>query len=165
MKRIIYLVGQISSDPKTYEWRRNIENYVSGLTNYKNKIELLNPCGNKANEKLIQEHAYEEEGYNSVTDDIVATDMLASLDGGYVSYSNVCICNMNHYTPSRPMIGSYFELSKYMYMHPDVPVIGIFNGDPKEHYHTWHPFVARAVQTWTKDEISAIKLVLNQCFM
>lgn len=166
MKRIVYLVGQISSDKRTYQWRKNIENFVSNLPEeLKQEIELLNPCGNKMNLELIENHTGDEEGFNKLADRQLTLPLLAALDGGYVAYSNLCICNMNIYTPERPMIGSYFELSKYYYMHPSTPVIGILDGNPEEHYHTWHPFPQRAIHTWVKTEIEAIQLVLRQCFI
>ena len=165
MKRIIYLVGQISSDKRSYNWRENIESYVEKLpNNIRKDIEILNPCNNGMNQDLIKNATNDEKSYNGLAFIEPSLNLLGPLDAGYVHYSNMCIANMNHFTPERPILGSYFELAWYYKSYPYKPVIGIFNGDPESDYQCRHPFVKAAIHAWVKNEIEAIQLVLKQCF-
>lgn len=161
----IYLVGQISSDPRSYEWRLNLERYLEGWhADVKNNITLLDPCKNSMNLNLIKRNKNNEESYISEANTHNSMKILTPLDAGYVRESTICFANMNHFTPERPIIGSYFELAFYYHNYPYKPVIGIFDGDPKEAYHTSHPFVQAAVHAWVKNEMDALSLIIKQCF-
>lgn len=161
----IYLVGQISSDPRSYDWRLNLHKHLIIQTNEMfNNIFLLDPCRNSMNLGLIKTAKNDEELFTKSAIAQKTLEILPSLDAGYVKESTICFANMNHFTPERPIIGSYFELAWYYHLYPDKPVIGIFDGDPMEHYHTKHPFVQAAIHTWVISELDALNLIIKQCF-
>ena len=162
----IYLVGQISSNPNSYEWRLNLQEYLDGLDDKKIKtgISLLDPCKNSMNLNLIRASKNNEEGFNNNAFAEETLKILTPLDAGFVQESTMCFANMNHFTPERPIIGSYFELAWYYHNYPNKPVIGIFDGDPKEFYHTRHPFVQAAIHVWVRYAVNALDLIIKQCF-
>lgn len=161
----IYLVGQISSNPASYEWRLNLQKHLAIQDEYiRQTISLIDPCKNSMNLSLIRQAKFDEAKYNEAVFVESSMDILTPLDAGYVKESTVGFANLNHYTPERPIIGSYFELAWYYILYPDKPVIGILDGNPQDFYHTKHPFVQSAVHVWVKTELDALKLIIKQCF-
>jgi hypothetical protein len=165
---IIYLVGQISADPRTYEWRQNIISWVEDVLDSKEEywglLQVIDPCGNTFNKSLITNHKNDEKNFSALAKETMPLAMLPALDLGYVKRSTMAIVNMNHYTPSRPILGSYFELAWYYALYPDKPVIGIFETDPKKDYQCNHPFVQAAVDIWVHSEQEAMDVITKQCF-
>jgi hypothetical protein len=159
----IYLVGQISSDPRSYQWRLNLQQYLDKHP-IKDSIDLIDPCKNSMNLGLIKTAKLDEAKFNESAFGEISLDILTPLDAGYVKESTIGFANMNHFTPERPIIGSFFELAWYYHAYPDKPVIGIFDGDPKKTYHTNHPFVQAAIHTWVNNEKDALDLIIRQCF-
>jgi hypothetical protein len=161
----IYLVGQISSNPASYEWRLNLQKHLAIQEDkIKNTIELLDPCKNSMNLSLIRTAKFDEAKFNESAFAHDSLSILTPLDAGYVKASTIGFINMNHFTPERPIIGSYFELAWYYHLYPEKPTIGILDGDPLSFYHTKHPFVQASIHTWVKNEIDALNLIIKQCF-
>lgn len=161
----IYLVGQISSNPDSYQWRLNLQWHLKEYDErVQSSISLIDPCKNSMNLGLIKEAKHDESKFNDNAFNHLSMSILAPLDAGYVKESTVCIANLNHFTPERPIIGSYFELAWYYYNFPHKPVIGVLNGNPQEFYHTKHPFVQAAVHVWVTNEKQALDLIVKQCF-
>ena len=162
----IYLVGQISSNPRSYEWRMNLQKHLLIQDPFiANSISLLDPCKNSMNLSLIKQNKNDEGAFNSQAFKENSMNILTPLDAGYVRESTIGFANMNHFTPERPIIGSYFELAFYYHDYPWKPVIGIFDGNPKEAYHTSHPFVQASIHAWVQNEIDALNLIIKQCFI
>lgn len=165
---IMYLVGQISADPRSYEWRINISTWIEDLIDqkeeYTNLIEIIDPCANSFNRNLMENHKDDEKNFSTLAHKTMPLSMLPALDLGYVRRSTMGIANMNHWTPSRPILGSYFELAWYYALYPDKPVIGIFDGDIEKNYQCNHPFVQAAVDVWVKNEYEAMDIITKQCF-
>jgi len=108
----IYLVGQISSDPRSYEWRKNLQKHLLIQDPFiANSISLLDPCKNSMNLDLIRQNKHDEAAYNSDAFKHNSMNILTPLDAGYVRESSIGFANMNHFTQERPIIGSYFELA------------------------------------------------------
>jgi len=162
---VIYLVGQISADPRSYEWRLNISNWVDDVVEARElPLQIIDPCANLFNLSLIKNHKGDEKNFSSTAHETMPLKMLPALDLGYVRRSTMCIANMNHWTPTRPILGSYFELAWYYALYPDKPVIGIFEGNPEQDYQCNHPFVQASVDVWVKNEYEAMDLIVKQCF-
>jgi hypothetical protein len=164
---VIYLVGQISSDPRSYQWRKNVLNWVDDANTkpeYKGNISAIDPCANNFNLTLIKNHKNDEANFSKLAHETMPLNMLPALDLGYVRRSTMCIANMNHWSPTRPILGSYFELAWYYALYPDKPVIAIFEGIPEKDYQCNHPFVQAAVDVWVKNEYEAMDLIVKQCF-
>ncbi len=146
---LIYLVGQIS--PKfevTYQWRMNLELEFEG----RQDIQLINPCANPFNKKVLEEKEYAV----SETRRVDAIDVLPPKDYTYCKRSSMAIVNMNHYDTAKPMLGSFFELGWY-YTMPEKSIIGF--ADDLNDYQVQHPFVQQAVTTWCNDEYEAAAIV------
>jgi len=163
----IYLVGQISPKFKeTYEWRKRVREYFSrkphvkvvgnvSIPLYKRpEIDIIDPCCNPFNQKLLQENNY---AINN-TDRTFGLNLLVPKDLSYVQRSSIGLVNMNHYDLKKPLLGSFFELAWYQ-LYPEKAVIA-FTDDPDD-YQCQHPFVQRVVDVWCKDEKQACDLIDN----
>jgi len=163
MKLSMYLLGQISADPQTFKWRENIEEYVEQQTpDLREAIEIINPCRNRFSYSVLDQSNGKEKAFTDIVLKERSTILFPVIDRTFVRKSDVGICNLNHYTPTRPFIGTMFELAWY-FDSPGKSVIGIFDGDPSKDYNCSHPFVWRTVQTWVKNEYEAMDVVLNLC--
>lgn len=149
----IYLIGQISPHRETYDWRTRVQKYFED----KSKVNIISPTASPFNAGYFD---------NIVNGDFISTrdvyrtkgiKILPAKDMHYVYSSNFAIANLNHYTPEKPILGTYFELAWYL-ANPDKVVIGIYDGDPMKTIHTAHPFVQAAVTAWVKDDEEACKL-------
>ena len=149
----VYLVGQITIDPITYEWRRNVEDYFE--TN--EQIKIINPCNSLFNQKAL-ENEDDENGFSKKSFKERGAALLAHRDRRYVKESNVAFVNMNMFSPEKPIIGSFFELAWY-FDAPEKMVIGIFDGDYTKDFQCQHPFVKSTVQVWVKDTSKSCKLL------
>jgi nucleoside 2-deoxyribosyltransferase len=150
MKQTIYLVGQISPKfEETYQWRRNVK---ENLFQYKNILEIIDPCSNQFNEKVLEKKRY------AVTKEkrSFGIDVLVPKDYTFCKRSDIAIVNMNQYDSNKPLIGSFFELAWY-YTMPEKAVIGF--ADDLNSYACQHPFVKKAVSAWCKNEEEACYLI------
>jgi hypothetical protein len=159
LKRKIYLIGQISNDPRSYQWRENIELYLKEQPqDIQNEFEIINPCGNNFSKGVLESSGDEKEFTSNAINDKCG-DLLPSQDCGFVMYSNACIANFNHWTPERPLLGTIYELSWY-YLTPWKPVVGI-HSDPENDFNCRHPFPWKTVHTWVENEIQAIQAFIK----
>lgn len=150
----IYLVGQIS--PKyeiTYQWRRNIAKCIED-TRTSDQIKIIDPCKNPFNARVLKEQTYavsKERRINGI-------DVLPPKDLTYVLRSTIGIVNMNQYDPSKPLLGSFFELAWY-YMNPEKTVIAF--AEDLDDYQCQHPFVQKTVHTWCNNEYEACEILME----
>jgi len=152
MKRKIYLVGQISYNEKTYEWREIIWKYYRHSDNF----EVINPCNCMFSSEALKLNNDNESFNNFETSKNLS--LIPLIDYTYVKESNIIIVNMNHYSKEKPMIGSFFELA-WCALDPGKIVIGIFDGNPEDDYQCKNPFVSRAVNIWVKYAADACDLI------
>jgi len=156
----VYLAGQITADPRTYEWRKEIWDYFytrRGLILDKRFI-IKDPCRNKFSQEALKKYLGSSMEFKEGISSNKVSNILPSRDLGYVFWSNVGIANMNHYDKTRPFIGTLFELCGY-FLNPTKTVIGILNGDPDKDANCFHPFVRKTVDVWTKDPEEACKIL------
>lgn len=147
MKETIYLVGQISPKfEETYLWRKRVTEKLSGGFN------IIDPCSNPFNKNSLKEKQYAITKENRE----FGMDLLVPKDLSYVQRSNIAIVNLTQYDPSKPLLGSFFELAWY-YMYPEKAVIAFAKN--LTDYQCQHPFVRKAVNTWCHDEEQACYLV------
>ncbi len=161
MKLKIYLIGQITKNPITYDWRKNLRKIrEDSPTSIQENTEIIDPCNNNYSNKMLSETINNDINFAKNVIRTKQSKVFPAVDEGYVSYSNACIFNVNHYTPETPFVGSIFELAWYK-KEPWKPVIGVFNGDPKDDYLCSHPFVWEAVHTWVKTPEEALMLLIS----
>jgi len=150
----VYLVGQITADSVTYNWRKEVEDYFE-CNEY---VKIINPCNSLFNQKALENDDSEENGYSKKSYRERGILLLPHKDREYVKKSNVALVNMNMFSPEKPIIGSFFELAWY-FDAPEKMVIGIFDGDHTKDFQCQHPFVRSTVHVWVKDTSKACKLL------
>jgi hypothetical protein len=151
---VLYLVGQITANPLTYEWRGRVEEYFKG----NEYIRTINPCSCTFNQTALESDDQIENGFSKKAFKEKGIVLLPHRDKEYVRQSNIAFANLNMYSPEKPILGSFFELAWY-FNAPEKMVIGIFNGDPTKDFQCNHPFVRETVCAWVKDEIKACQLL------
>ncbi|MGD2072137.1 MAG: hypothetical protein PVG65_01440 [Candidatus Thorarchaeota archaeon] len=162
MELITYLIGQITANQITYEWRSDLVKAVEELPeNLKSQIHLINPCGNQFSKKMLEVSQNDRLKFAETVEKEKQARLFPALDKGYVKKeSNSCIFNANHYTPETPFLGTIFELAWY-HDQPWKPVIGVFDGNYKEDYLCMHPFVQDTVHTWVNTPYEALELLIS----
>ena len=154
MKESIYLIGQISvDDERSYEWRKNVRRIFGANSNW----EVIDPCNNGFNRSVLENAGGDDRRLRVYK--TAGIDLLVPKDFSYVERSTMGMCNMNHYDPQKPVVGTCFELAWYWEMQKTV--IGIFDGNVDEDVYCNHPFIKSAVTTWVKDEWEACELAIH----
>jgi|WetSurSiteA1Bulk_404760.scaffolds.fasta_scaffold01663_2 hypothetical protein len=148
----VYLVGQISSDVRTFSWREEIETWLGG----NEKFKILNPCAFNYAQRLLTQNTniedYKKNVYSSKQ-----VSIIPHRDYDMVLLSHIGIANMDIITPEKPMVGSFFELAWY-FEHPEKTVIGI-SKDREKFFHCQSPFVTETIKVWVKDNLEAVAVI------
>ena len=144
----LYLVGQIAPNPETYAWRDRVECYFAD----NDMVQTINPCNKEFNRKAL---AKEDDFSKTLVQKY--TNVLVPQDRYYVKKANWIFANMNIYTESKPILGSFFELA-WAFDQPWTTVVGIHE-DFENAFQCNHPFVRMSVHTWVKDEMEACKVM------
>lgn len=153
---IFYLIGQITADVETYEWRRRMRERF----NEHEKIKLYDPCNNTFSKNTLIQSQGTVDGFTKSVRENKTSAILPVRDASFVFSSDGAIANLNIYTPDKPLLGTFFELAWYR-LCPDKTVIGIFDGDPYEALQCYHPFVLNTIHTWVKNEKEAGDLLVD----
>lgn len=154
MKHIIYLVGQITSNPESYEWRQKVVDYFR----YNNNIEVINPCNSEFNSSALRNNDNETFSFSKKALKEDGIILLPHKDRRYVKESTCIFANMNLYSDNKPIIGSFFELA-WAFDDTSKLIIGILDGNKNSDFICRHPFVAETIQVWVKKPIEACKLL------
>jgi len=120
-RHYIYLAGNISEDPRTYEWREAFTKLVGD--DY--RVVIVNPCKNKFNQAM-KDH---DEGGLEFTREAVkrSQKILRAKDYQLVKMCSVIVVNLELSNPEKPMVGTVQELTwarDIFY----VPVVAITGG-------------------------------------
>jgi hypothetical protein len=157
-----YLIGQITWDPLTWKWRKNIEELSKTLKGIYD-IEIINPCNSNMHEN-IEKSRVENSGmifHEYVTKAIRRKPLLTPRDKYYVQYSNCCIANLFQYDEKRPLIGTFFELAWY-HDSPEKIVIAIHpDPDNDKTGIANHPFILDTVHYYVKNEKDALEALIE----
>ena len=157
----VYLIGQITSDPETYEWRKRIRKRFEEHEKFK----FFDPCNNMFSKSVLKASSGDVKAFKELAIWNPFSPILVSRDMSFVLNSDIALANLNHYTKDKPFLGTFFELAWYK-MHPEKTVIGIFDGDPKGNFICQHPFVRSAVHVWVRNDEEACdtleELVCNE---
>lgn len=147
----VYLVGQISSNARTFEWREEVETWLRG-----DRFKILNPCAFQYALRLLSQNDNIEQYKKNVYSN-KQVPIIPHRDYDMVLLSHIAIANLNIYSPEKPMVGSFFELAWY-FQHPEKTVIGIAD-DREKYFHCKSPFVTEVVKVWVKDHLEAVEVV------
>jgi hypothetical protein len=153
---IFYLIGQITADVETYNWRKRIRERF----NEHEKIKFYDPCSNTFSKSILKQSKGTVDGFKKVVRLNGNAGILPVRDASFVFSSDGAIANLNIYTKEKPLIGTFFELAWYR-MCPDKTVIGIYDGVPQKAFQCYHPFVWNAVHTWVRNEEEAGDVLMD----
>jgi nucleoside 2-deoxyribosyltransferase len=130
MMKKIYLAGNISNNPETYEWRKKVAEVLGA------KYVISNPAANKFNRKLLRETKMDVEQFK---DEAIkrSQGILIAKDFSLVKDADLIIANMKILTPEKPLIGTLFELAWCWEFHK--PVIAIVG----DNWFCRHPFTVK----------------------
>ena len=148
-RHFIYLAGSISSDPKTYTWRRIFMDLMQH-----DGVVILDPCDTQFNRKLL-----EGEGWNLETIvDMPGRNLLKPKDFKMIDKSSIMVWNVDYFTEDKPMIGSVIEF-EWAVKWFGIPVI-IICSEPDTNPYALHPWIrqyAGAIVPTIEDAIYLIR--------
>ena len=158
MKKIIYLAGNISSDPRTYEWRELAVKLLS------EKYEVLNPAANSFNKKLLKYNKPDE--VDKFVRDAVRKSqrILIVKDFNLVNKSDIILVDLTLVTPGKPPLGTIFELAwSWMLRKPVIAILPKNTEDLKglEKLYATHPFITSSISGIAHSVEEAIELILE----
>lgn len=158
---IIYLIGQITKDQRTFAWRFKVRNhfdYIRDIGKREHPVRFFDPCNNDYSKEMLEKSKSVEDFRKNIKNTPQFSKVLPIRDMNYVFSSDGAILNLTPFTPEKPFIGTFYELSWYMTT-PWKPVIAIYPGDHTEDLICMHPFVQASVTTWVQDVDEACALV------
>ena len=158
---IFYLIGQITKDKRTYDWRYNVRkhfDFLRDVDKVQHKIKFFDPCDNMYSHEVLNNSKSVKEFREYVKNTPQFSKILPVRDMEYVFSSDGAICNLTPFTPDKPFIGTFYELSWYMTT-PEKTVIGVYPGDYTQDLTCMHPFVQKSITTWVESTEEACELV------
>jgi len=147
----IYLVGQISDNIETYNWRKNV---IQELKDYEN-VRIINPCNSEFNRTIEG-----DKDLFAKWQRVATANLLVPKDRNHVKESDCILANLNLYSPDKPLIGSLYELA-WAYDQSHTMVIGIANEELGNSYILNHPFIRQSIDILARDEYQACELIKN----
>ena len=136
-KHFIYLAGNISNDPRTYEWREEYKQLVEGEL-----FVCMDPCDNQFNQDHKGNVAHVKENPPEYL------GLLMPKDYHMIKKASIMVVNLELWTPEKPMIGTIFEMG-WAIRDFFLPVIAIV-GDGTSPYCT-HIWMQACISTKVKD--------------
>lgn len=171
--RYIYLAGNISEDPKTFEWR---EEFTSKLINSMepitlssvtkpsdrlstlkyNKLHIVNPCSNKFENKIKDSTESGLEFTKIITN--ASQKILRSRDYKLIKDCDLLVVHLGYNSKEKPMIGTVQELT---WAHDVfyIPVIAITGGE--DNIYTRHPWIDECCSAKVETIDDAVNFMLD----
>ena len=151
-KYTIYLCGNISNDPETYMWRTKVKNLLGTI----GKFNIIDPCDNTFNQRLLKKYKEEGNSEEFIKDAIkISQGILLPKDYNLVIQSDIILANLAIITLDKLLVGSLFELA-WAWQFGKL-VIGVTG----ENYYCKHPFVVTTVSAWADSVEDACSLILE----
>ncbi len=132
----VYLAGNISHNPATYEWRENVE-FLLREERLFHKVVIVNPCANSFNASIKNYDT--KQGLEFIKEAVRRSQhLLRAKDYQLIRISNAIIVDLVIGTDEKPLIGTIQELcwAKDVF---NIPVIAVTHG--KETPYTTHPWI------------------------
>jgi len=176
-KHYTYLAGNISDDPRTYEWRIDFHREVSKRPRLDQSLCVLDPTANKFNQiiKPGQKGKKDLSSINMSFDkggDFTGEEkemlfekalkarpgVLPKKDYGMIKICTVVIANLMYVHPQKPMIGTVFELDFCRMLM--IPVVAIVDEeDPMCKLYSRHPFMNECISERVETVVEAVELI------
>lgn len=149
-KNYIYLAGNISEDPRTYEWR---EEFTEIMENEPDVV-IVNPCGNRFNQAIKN---FDGDGLEFTREAVRRSQkLLRAKDYQMVKMCNVMVAHLGLVNEMKPMIGTVQELD-WANLIFYIPVIALTEG--ADNIYTNHPWIDECVSAWCVSVEDAANLV------
>ena len=149
----IYLAGNISDDPRTYQWRKDFTEMLAPEIET-GQVKILDPTLNKFNQKLQNS---EKSGMEFIKEAAKRSQkLLRAKDYNMIRLASLMVANLGLVSPEKPLIGTVHEI---VWAHDDyyIPIIGITEGE--ENAWICHPWHQECVSAWAVDLDEAIWLI------
>ena len=146
VKKRVYLVGVISEDPITHQWRREVAKKLG------ESFVIDDPTLSKFDKETLKEAAGDAEKIHDLVDKYQA-EILLPKSFQSVQQADIILINLSIEAKDRPMIGSIMELAWAFSMHKTVIAIRGTN------YYSRHPMVRGAVHAWAENLDEAIGIL------
>lgn len=104
----VYLGGSISSDPKTYQWREEFKSLMKKET-LMMKLQTLDPCANRFNQKLQTQFDTPITFMNRVAK--ISQHILRPKDYQLLKISSIMVVHLGLFEQVKPLIGTIQELA------------------------------------------------------
>jgi nucleoside 2-deoxyribosyltransferase len=142
----VYLVGVISEDPKSHEWRREAKRLL------RDKFVVNDPTSSRFDRETLKEAEGDADKMHKLVSEHQAEILLPkSLQS--VQNCDIVLINLDLQAKDRPMVGSIMELAWAFMLHKTV--IAIKGGS----YYSYHPMVQGCVHAWAKSVAEAAEII------
>ena len=148
----LYLAGQITPNPKTYEWRKETIEALKDIPN----LTILDPCASEFDRSMVNSKR-DKDGYAIKTFLDEGLSLLPHKDLDHVDKSTIIIFNLWQFDPQRALLGTIFELA-WAFERPNIMTIGILR-NWKETAFGKHPFVSQTIHAWVDHHLDAAALI------
>lgn len=153
-RNYVYLAGNISSDPETYNWRQEFSEQVMDEP----RIVVVNPCLNEfdkhaSDNKISQMQLLKRTAKQT-------QKILRAKDYKMIGICNIFVVNLSLYNKERPMIGTLQELvwaHDIYYM----PIIGIIGKDGANNPYVQHMWVSECCSAQVETVKEAVDMIKN----
>ena len=148
-RHFIYLAGSISSDSRTYTWRK----ILTDLMKYDGVV-ILDPCDTQFNRGLFEGGNWNLETISSMP----GRNLLKPKDFIMIKKASAMVWNVDYYTPEKPQIGSVIEF-EWAVKWFGIPVI-IICSEPDTNPYALHPWIkqyAGAIVPTVEDAVFLIR--------
>lgn len=153
-KHYVYLAGNISGDPRTYEWRENFENEIKKRG--WDKLVVLNPCSTRFNRIVKSSSNKREDFFKSAQRRKIG--VLPLKDYQMIKICSIIVANFKLFTSEKPIIGTIYEMAWARILM--IPVIAIVDeSTPLGKLYSRHPFQNYHISERVNNEIEAIDLI------
>jgi len=149
-KHYVYLAGNISDDPRTYEWREKFIELIGDLSN----IVVVNPCANKFNQEMKN---LASSGLDFTKKAVKKSQkLLRAKDYQLIKICSILVVHLAYVTNDKPLVGTLQELTwarDIFY----IPVIAITNN--VDNVYTNHPWIDECCSAKVETIEEAVQII------
>ena len=146
VKRVVYLVGVISEDSATHQWRKEAakklgENFI-----------VDDPTSSKFDKETLKEAAGDADKIHDLVD-VHQSEILLPKSFQSVQKADIILANLSIEAKDRPMVGSIMEIAWAYSTHKTVIAI------KGTSYYSRHPMIKGSVHAWAESLDEAIGIL------
>jgi len=146
----VYLVGAISEDKATHEWR------IWATKRLKDKFDINDPAASKFDRETLKESGGDYEKMRKLVASHQA-EILLPKSYQSIERADIILVNLALEPKHRPMIGTLMEIAWAYYAHKTIIAI---RGD---NYYSKHPMIVGCIHAWG-DSVDEVVAILEEFF-